>query len=275
VPEDGFHYFPSPDRDDDAERIAHLYLYCAMAVAKWADCKKRLFPDAKRRSDAEQNSIAVFREVRDAIDAAIETNDVRSIAAARLGERLEHACAYLALYADTASLAEYRSMICPETSLEDQGGFESALWERKWNAPDVHSPIEVTRVEVGRLRLERLYEPKDRALRRVFNQEPSIKPIEPLFKAPSAVRASDFLRPVRIPFSRIEVKRMFLQAKVKPKQAAFGVKIVFDGAKQKDDPTAWRGIYRKRENFPADLQNLLRSRMSVKNLSSSDSVTSK
>jgi hypothetical protein len=33
--ERGFDYFPSPEGDDDYERIAYLFFYCSVAVEKW------------------------------------------------------------------------------------------------------------------------------------------------------------------------------------------------------------------------------------------------
>ena len=68
----------------------------------------------------------------------------------RLRDRLAHAHAFIALHADTASLVEYRRMICPQidslpvSSRPEQGDFNKALWEGKWNVRGDQMPAGVT-----------------------------------------------------------------------------------------------------------------------------------
>ena len=79
MPEREFEYFPSPENDDDNERIAYQFLYCSSAVEEWPRFRRELEESGAKTSkqcdDLETNAINIFREVRDAILAAIEYDD--------------------------------------------------------------------------------------------------------------------------------------------------------------------------------------------------------
>ena len=168
MPERGFKYFPSPESSDDDEQIAYLFLHCSTAVKEWPRFRRELEETGaktpKQCDDLEKNTFSIFRDVRDAIIIAIETGDATAmrVRRPRLLDRLVHAHTTMALQADTASLPEFRSMICPQidrlpwSRRPDQGDFDKAIWEGKWNAPGDQMPADVTRVET--LRNRRLHE---------------------------------------------------------------------------------------------------------------------
>jgi hypothetical protein len=70
------------------------------------------------------------------------------------------------------------------------------------------------------------------------------------------VVASDFLTPMANAFGREAARQLFLRAGLKPKHARFGVRMAFDGATERDDPTAYKAILRKREALVAEYQKL-------------------
>ena len=275
----GFEYFPSPENDTDEERIAYQFLYCARAVALWQELSTSLFPEAIERERIEVNAINVFRDIRDAILEAIDTGNVGLMSQTRLLDRMRHAHAYLALYADLDALTEYRRMIYGEIDhhppgqrdAEDEarnlhGSFLRALWEGEWNKPGGDQPVRVTRKETRKYRYDGIRKTdglRDSILaRKVPDQvpEPSFDPILPLFKSPSALVASDFLTPMQSAFSREAVRQLFLRAGLPSQHARFGVKMIFDGAVERDNPTAYKAILRKRSALAVEYQKVIDSR---------------
>ena len=291
LPERGFHYFPSPERGDDDEIIAHQYLYCATAVIEWPDFRRWL-----ERTGAnspvqcelmERNAIDVFREVRDAILTAIETNNPAVMSQRRLLDRLVHAHAYMALHANPAHVMEYRNMVwsqmtgLPLSDLPHKGDFMQALWEGKWNLPGNRMPAEVTREETRRIsrlhardgvyntgcRLDPVAKAQEQidALQSAERigpmfpaSEPHHKPLDELafLQCFLDVQRNDFISPMRRALTREASRHLFLRAGVKAKHASFGVRMIHDGAKQKDNPTAWKAIYRKRPEVLMEARKL-------------------
>jgi hypothetical protein len=58
-------------------------------------------------------------------------------------------------------------------------------------------------------------------------------------------------------FTREATRHLFLRAGLKPKHASFGVRMIYDDARQKDDPTAWKAIYRKRAELSLEARKVL------------------
>jgi hypothetical protein len=146
MPERGFYYFPSPERGSDAlESIAHQFLYCSTAVAEWSAFRQHLETTGLRSQlqcdQIEKNAIDVFREVRDVMFEAIETDDLPRMKDPKLLQRLMLAHGYLALHANASAMGEYRNMAWAEMPQGQQANwprpehFAKALWEGKWNEP--------------------------------------------------------------------------------------------------------------------------------------------
>jgi hypothetical protein len=298
-PEPGFHYFPSPESSDDIEIIAYQYLYCATAVDEWPGFRRWLektrAKSPKECDDIEANAVNVFREFRDAINTAGDTDNPALMSQPRLLDRLTHAHAYLALHADHASLGGYRRMIypqmddLPDSSRPQQSDFLHALWEGKWNGVGDRMPAEVTRGETHRSsrlhardgayntggRLDPLAKAQQQidplwAEKRIAPTfqlgEPHYKPTDEaaFLQVLPGIKRNDFLSPMKDAFTREATRQLFLQAGVKPKHASFGVRMIHDGAKQKDNPTAWKAIYRKRGEISGSeiARSLLKAKIS-------------
>jgi hypothetical protein len=295
VPERRFEYFPSPESSDDDEVIAYLFLHCSVAVDEWPRFRRELEVTAEKSSEQcdhiETNAIDIFREVRDTIASAINTNNMALMAQPRLLDRLLHAHAFMALHADPASLAEYQRSICPQIDKlpgyfrPDQGDFNKAVWEGKWNSPGDQMPAEVTyratlhnrwiHEHDGRCFSGGRLDPVAKAMEQIEPLEPAgqVGPLfranEPHYKPPdeqsllqvlSEIQGDEFLTPMNGAFTREGTRQLFLRAGVKPKHASFGVRIVHDGAKQRDNPTAWKAIYRKRGELWPEVLRLFDSR---------------
>jgi hypothetical protein len=291
LPERGFHYFPSPESGDDNETIAYHYLYCATAVAEWPDFRRWLERTGANSpvqcEQMERNAIDMFREVRDTILTAIDTNNLAVMAQRRLLDRLVHAHAYIALHANPAHLMGYRNMVWSQmnglslSDLPQRGDFIQALWEGKWNSPSNMMPAEVTRRETRRIsRLHARDGVYNTGGRRdlVAKAQEQVDPLwaaerigpmfpatEPHYKPPdelaflqtlSGVPRNDFLSPMKRALTREATRHLFLRAGVKAKHASFGVRMIHDGAKQKDNPTAWKAIYRKRPEVLMEARKL-------------------
>jgi hypothetical protein len=295
VPERGFEYFPSPEIDDDYERIAYLILYCSEAVSEWLRFRRELEATGDKSPEQcdhiETHAIDVFREVRDTIATAINTDNMALMSQPRLLDRLLHAHAFMALYADPASLAEYQRSICPQIDKlpgflrPDQGDFNKAVWEGQWNSPVDQMPAAATyratlhnrwlHEHDGRYFSGGRLDPVAKAMEQIEPLEPAglIGPIfrasEPRYKPPdeqsllqvlSEIHGDEFLTPMNGAFTREGTRQLFLRAGVKPKHASFGVRIVHDGAKQRDNPSAWKAIYRKRSELWPEVLRLFDSR---------------
>ena len=264
--ERGFEYFPSPENDDDSERIAYLFLYCSVAVDEWPRFRRRLektgAKSAKQCDDLQKNAIDVLREVRDEIITAIETDNLAVLPQPRLLDRLAHAHAFMALHADPTSLPEYRRMICPQidsiswSRRPDQGDFNKAVWEGKWNALAGQMPAEVTWEET--LRGRRSHE-----MDGLYNTSRRLDPaataceLNPLFPATEPARP---LSTMRFGFVRQKLRALGTRDGLPRAQADFLVRMALDGAQEKDNPSAWRAIRdRHRGTLMAKVRELLAS----------------
>jgi hypothetical protein len=254
TPELGFEYFPSPESNDDAEVIWHLFLYCSIAVREWPRFRRELEASGKSPEQCkhlETHAIAVFREMRDTIFAAIETGDMTPLSEPRLGARFAHANAVLALVADPGNLPVYRRMLCPEidslpgSRRPDQGDFNQAVWEGKWNAPQSLTPAAVTRAEA--LRKRQLHEMDGR-----YNTAGRLDHVATARKLrdthPATERATPLSEPQIAAFRR-KLRALGLRAGLKKVQAEFLVDMAFEKKQQKDNPTAWHAI-RVRKSTP-------------------------
>jgi hypothetical protein len=278
--EPGFESFPSPESSDDDEIIAYAFMYCATAVKEWPRFRRELEAEGnphKRCDNIEKHAIDVFREVRDAIITAIDTDKPAVMSVPRLLDRLVHAHAILALYADTTSLPKYRQMLCPELRAEHQGDFNQALWGACWNDPAVESPADVTRKESLRnLRAHRkdgVYntngrrDPVARAQERIepiFAGEvvpPLFPASEPYNKPPDWLTVLRPLSVIELAICREEVRRLGKASGLRREQTQFLCKMVFEGANQVDNPAAWKAIRKaKSSRLLVEVQTLLESR---------------
>jgi hypothetical protein len=267
MPEREFEYFPSPENEDDNEQIAYQFLYCSSAVDEWPRFRWELEESGAKTSkqcdDLETNAINIFREVRDAILAAIGSDDPAVMPQARLLDRLVHAHAFVALHANPASLLEYRRMICPQidslprSRQPDQGDFNKALWEGKWNASGDHMPAEITGEEAIRSRLSHEMDGLHNNYGRLDPAATGFVVLDELFPAPESLPP---LSTVHLAFVRAKLRSIGTRAGLTKSHADFMVRMALDGAKQADDPTAWRAIRdRKRGPLLANVQNLLNS----------------
>lgn len=262
--EAGFHYFPSPDSDDDMERIAHLFLYCETAVQEWPGYRRSMEENGARSREQsdhiERHCVNVFRELRDKIAEAIDTNNLALISDPRLGDCLLHASATLALYAEPSSLLEYRRMILPEldglppSEKPQEGDFHRALWDGKWNTETDQLPAKVTLAETRRSR--HLHENDG-----LYNTNGRLDPpalageLDPLFPATEPIMP---LSELQLAFVRARLRLAGKRAGLKKEQIDFLVRMALDGAKQEDNPTAWRAIRdRKRAELWDEVQSIL------------------
>lgn len=267
VPELGFEYFPSPENDDDNERIAYLFLYCSAAVEEWPRFRRELeetgAKSSKQCDDLETNAISVFREVRDAIITAIDIDNPGVMSQPRLLDRLAHAHAFMALHADPASLLEYRRMICPQIDRlprsyqPEQGDFNRALWEGKWNEPADRVPGEVTLKETLRSRRSHEMDGLYNASRRLDPAATALVVIDELFPATEPLPP---FSTVQLAFIRAKLRSTGKRAGLTERYTDFLVRMALDGAKQADDPAAWRAIRdRKRGALLPEVRNLVDS----------------
>ena len=267
MPERGFEYFPSPEDDDDNERIAYQFLYCSSAVEAWPHFRRELEESGAKTSkqcdDLETNAINIFREVRDAILAALDTDTPAVMSQARLLDRLAHAHAFIALHADPASSPAYRRMICPQidslppSRRPDQGDFNKAVWEAKWNASSDQMPAEITGEEALRNRSSREMDGLYNTYGRLDPAATGFVVLDELFPAPESLPP---LSTLQVAFVRAKLRSIGKRAGLTKSHADFMVRMALDGAKQADDPTAWRAIRdRKRGPLLANVQNLLNS----------------
>lgn len=264
--ERGFEYFPSPENDGDEERIAVAFLYCSTAVEEWPRFRRELeqtgAKSAKQCDDLEKNAIDVFGEIRDAIFFAIESDNLALLPQATLLDRLVHANAFLALHADPASLLKYHGTILPQTDSLPQerrpqfGDFAQALWEANWNAPSDEMPGEITRRETFRhwMRHENdgLYNTSGR-----LDPVATAGELDPLFAATESIAS---LSTMQLAFIREKLRSIGRGVGLPKGHADFLARMALDGAKQEDNPAAWRAIRdRKRLPLLAKINELLAS----------------
>ncbi len=264
--ERGFEYFPSPESSDDDEIIAYQFLYCASAVDEWPRFRRELEETGAKSPEQcdhiEKNAIEVFREVRDTILTAIDTNNLALMSQSRLLDHMVHAHAFMAIHADPASLFEYRRQISPQIDAlppahrPQPGDFCKAVWEGKWNLPGDRMPAEVTREET--FRSWWLHE-KDG----LYNTGGRLDPVatagelDPMFPATEPMTPLDALP---LAFLREKLRALGRSAGLSKAHADFLPRMALDGARQDDNPSAWRAIRdRKRAPLLAKVQELLSS----------------
>jgi hypothetical protein len=136
LPARGFEYFSSPDSDADQDIIAHVFVYCLVAVAEWPRFRQRARETAGLSSEQcdhlEKNAIKPLSDVRDAIQTAIDTGDFADLSRGPVGDKLLRAHATLAMYAAHETLVAYRGMIFDGLILDElpsMEGFIQSLWE--------------------------------------------------------------------------------------------------------------------------------------------------
>jgi hypothetical protein len=246
------------------ERIAHVFLYCETAVKEWPSYRRAMEDNGTRLREEsdhiEKHCVNVFRDLRDKIAEAIDTNNLALISDPRLGERLVHASATLALYADPSSLLEYRRMILPEldglppSEKPHEGDFYRALWDGKWDTETDQLPSKVTFAETRRSR--HLHENDG-----LYNTNGRLDPaalageLDPLFPATEPIMP---LSGLQLAFVRARLRLAGKRAGLKKEQIDFLVRMALDGAKQEDNPSAWRAIRdRKCAELWAEVQSIL------------------
>jgi hypothetical protein len=274
----GFHYFESPERDDDSERVAHLFLYCSIAIRKWPGYRR----DAIRRGrlapaacDAiETHVIRVFEELVNRTLAAIEADNPQDLADPGLGQRLVLAHAYLALHAAPGSLGEYLPIAAEigeiQGPLPDLSDFERALWEGGWTEAGEHLPAEVTFEQAGQHRFEREGDSvrnsrgwSSRSRRRVARKEHAAEFARPEKRILTNPRLYGSIPPQ--PYSeeeiatiRREVKGIAIRNGLNKHQAGFIVALVLGGKNRRDDRSATKAIDRKSARLFPEIVALLR-----------------
>jgi len=204
--------------------------------------------------------VSVFRELRDKIAEAIDTNDLALISDPRLGDRLLHASATLALYADPSSLLEYRRMILPEldglplSEKPHEGDFHRALWDGKWDTETDQLPSKVTLAETRRSR--HLHENDG-----LYNTSGRLDPaalageLSPLYPATERIMPLSVLQ---LAFVRARLRVAGKRAGLKKEHADFLVRMALGSVKQEDNPTAWRAIRdRKYAKLWVEVQGIL------------------
>lgn len=266
LPEPGFHYFPSPESSDDSEIIAYQYLYCATAVDEWPGFRCWLEQTGKKSpkecDDIEANAVNVFREVRDAITLAINTDNPALMSQPVLLDRLTHAHAYMALHANPASLAAYRRMIypqmddLPESLRPEERDFTQALWEGKWKGAGDRMPAEVTGEETRRNwwlhEKDGLYNTGGR-----LDPVATADELKPVFPATEPMVP---LSSMQLAFISTSLRAVGSRAGLTKPHVDFLVHMALDGANQKENPSAWRAIRdRKRKSLLPEVQKILDS----------------
>jgi hypothetical protein len=258
----------------------------------------------------EKNAINVLREVRDVMFEAIETDNLPRMKEPKLLQRLMLAHAYLALHADPSSIGEYRNILWAEmpqgqqADFPPQEHFARALWEGKWNESADKMPLDVIRIEtrhvskayfkdglydtvnnrgvIRRDPVARAREPLDSLSESMVRIDPLFLTGEPINQALEERQLLDLISglkgdgsstPMRNAFSRAAARQLFIRAGLKPKQASFGVKLIYDDARQTQDPTAWRAIYRKRSQLLAEARKVFGPDWGRKYISHFKSIT--
>jgi hypothetical protein len=160
TPEQGFHYFDSPESSDDMDVIAYTFLYCSVAVGEWKKYRRDWLQRGATLEQldlVEKNAIEVFRAVRDVIQMAIDTDNVALMSQPRLLQRFVHAHAYLALHANPGGIPEYRDIIAEKLPSGAELGvddFCKAIWDGEWNQASGPMPSEATRTRAMQNKLE-------------------------------------------------------------------------------------------------------------------------
>lgn len=268
TPERGFEYFPSPETDDDQERIAHAFLSCSVAVGEWPRARRRLIKarlkSAEQCDHIEAHAISIFRETRDIMLSAIESDNLPLMADPRLLERFGHAHALLALFANPESMPGYRDMVFPPGGGDSAGqpklaDFNTAVWEAEWDTREGPMPTQVTRKRAMSHGLSR-------EMDGIFNSD------RRLDDAATAIPLEDYVAeaPVQLSKEQLEllergIEKLVSQlraigkrARLKRAHIEFLVEMAVHGSRQKDNPAAWRAIRdRKRSLLLPEIERLV------------------
>jgi hypothetical protein len=269
TPELGFEYFPSPETSDGNENIAYAFLYCSVAVKRWPRARRRLIKaglkSAEQCDHIEAHVISVFRETRDIMLLAIQTDNLGLMSKPRVVERLKHAHALLALFANPGSMPEYRDMVFPpgggdSAGQPEQADFNIALWEAGWDTREGRMPAQVTREQAMGHRHSRamdgLYN-SHRGCDRVAKAGPLEEdvvhgPALPLEEQSASVEGE-------LESLILKLRTIAKRAGLKPAHINFLVERALHGRKQKDNPTASRAIHRKRSVLYPEIRRLVAS----------------
>jgi hypothetical protein len=154
-------------------------------------------------------------------------------------------------------------MICPQIDelplsyRPDQGDFDKAVWEGKWNAPGDRMPAEVTHDQALSSRRAHDMDGLYNTGRRLDPVASAFVLLDELFPAPEPLPP---LSTVQVAFVRAKLRSIGRRAELTKRHADFLVRMALNGAKQADDPTAWRAIRdRKRGAIVAQLEKFLAS----------------
>jgi hypothetical protein len=271
TPERGFEYFDSPERDDDIERIAYMFLYVSEAVKKWPRFRRRLIKAGLKTSEQcdhiEAHVISIFREGRDVMLSAIENNDLEAMADPRLLQRLMHAHALMALFADPGSMYAYQDMIFPLKRGEDAakrpeiGDFNLSLWEAEWDTPEARSPAGVIRTGAARHWQERENDGLRNSRGRRDCAANADAYNESVTEGPAILSVEQSERLQREVESLVsELRRVAKRVGLKPAQIDFLLEMAVHKKQQKDNPSAWKAIReRKRAALYPEILRLTES----------------
>lgn len=251
TPELGFEYFPSPEKDDDAERVAYLFLYLSNAVRKWPSFRRRLIEarlkTGQQCDHIEAHVINVFRETRDVMLSAIENDDLESMKDPRLLERLKLAHALLALFADPGSMPAYRDIVFPPKGnplgRPKQADFDRSLWGTEWDHAEGPMPDQVIKENAVRHRRCREKDGLYNSHRRLDSVASAGPFEEGVAEGPALLPDEQVERIQREVESLVsKFRRVAKRAGLKPAHIDFLVEMAVHGRRQKDNPTAWKAI---------------------------------
>jgi hypothetical protein len=209
--------------------------------------------------DAQRNAIPVFEEFLQAMCTdpwSVQENTA-------LLDRVLHGYALMAIVSDDSrSLPEFRGMICPDVGHEQQGEFNQAVREGKWNTPGEQKPANVTREQTRRTwsrhENDGLYNTVQRldpvATASELDSLATLGDLDPLFPTSNLKPLSA----VQIAFVRTKLRWIGKEAGLAREHTDFLVRMALEGAREEDNPTAWRAIRdRKRDPLLAKVQELL------------------
>ena len=291
LPARGFEYFFSPDSDADEDIIAHLFIYCLVAVAKWPEFRRHALETAGLSSEQcdhlEKNAIQPLSDVRDTIQTAIDTGNFADLSRGPVADKLLRAHATLAMYAADETLVAYRGMIFGGQSLEElpsMEGFIQSLWEIKGSDGSERFAEVIRR---GAHHNQRLHDNdgrntsekrRDRIVAAIGgtdqlqNIEPlfdPMHPMEPLHK-PEALKRNENLPLTerQLASFRQQLRALGRRRRLTTRQTDLLVRLALDGGTPGDDPSACRAIRgRKIHELLPEVQAILASLRSPKTLS--------
>jgi hypothetical protein len=265
LPARGFEYFSSPDSVADEDIIAHVFVYCLVAVAEWPQFRQRARESAGLSSEQcdhlEKNAIKRLSEVRDAIQTAIDTGNFADLSRGPVGDKLLRAHATLAMYAAHETLVGYRGMIFGGLSLDElpsMEGFIQSLWEINGDyGSEAYTEVIRRRARHNQLLHDNdgRYTSERRAdrivtaiggtdqLQKVEPLFDPMQPTEPLYK-PAALKRREN-RPLterQLSSFRQQLRALGKRQHLTKRQTNQLVRLALDGGKPGDDPSACRAI---------------------------------